>query len=210
MNYHAIDMNQYERKAHFEYFKSMLNPYVGVTMNVDITGFYQRVRNDAHPFFLTFLYEAVWAANSVRQFRQRIVNDAVVEFDFCGASHTVLRDNGAYAYCALNCDMPLRAFLPYAAKMQDLTREQGDIEEGDESVGRFFISSLPWLSYTSITQPTPTPADSNPRITWGKYFEQAGKLIMPVTALVNHALADGMHISRFFESLNQRLARTLD
>lgn len=206
MSYHKIDMSRYERKAHFEYFKSMLNPYVGVTANVDITSFYQRVKNGARPFFLSFLYEAVWAANSVRQFRQRIVNDAVVEFDFCGSSHTVLRDNGAYAYCALNLNMTLDAFLPYALKMQDITREHGGIEEGGESVGRFFISSLPWLSYTSITQPV--PADSNPRITWGKYFEQGGKLVMPVTALVNHALADGMHISQFFEALNHRLART--
>ena len=42
-----------------------------------------------------------------------------------------------------------------------------------------FISTTPWLTYTALVQPVPIPADSNPRITWGKYFTQEGKTLVP-------------------------------
>lgn len=31
-----------------------------------------------------------------------------------------------------------------------------------------------------MVQPVPVPADSNPRITWGKYFQQGGRMLLPV------------------------------
>ena len=33
MGYRYIDMTTYKRKSHFEYFKELANPYVGVTVN---------------------------------------------------------------------------------------------------------------------------------------------------------------------------------
>ena len=81
----------------------------------------------------------------------------------------------------------------------------GDIEEGEEAISYFFCSSLPWLTYTALVQPTPSPADSNPRLTWGKYFERDGKTLLPFSVLCHHALVDGLHLSRFYESLAERL-----
>ena len=75
----------------------------------------------------------------------------------------------------------------------------------EEALGLLFLSSIPWLHYTAITQPTPVPADSNPRITWGKYALRDGRLCLPVTLLVNHALADGLHIAHFFEALRAEM-----
>ena len=53
----------------------------------------------------------------------------------------------------------------------------------------------------------PFPADSNPRITWGKSFRQEGRTLLPVTLLVHHALADGIHLARFYEALDRELER---
>ena len=47
-------------------------------------------------------------------------------------------------------------------------------------------------------------ADSNPRITFGKCVEQDGKACLPVNLTVHHALADGLHVARFFEAFEQR------
>ncbi|MEG2119877.1 MAG: CatA-like O-acetyltransferase, partial [Pseudoflavonifractor sp.] len=62
-----------------------------------------------------------------------------------------------------------------------------------------------WLSYTGLVQPVPKPADSNPRITWGKYFNQEGKIFLPVSLLCHHALVDGLHIASFYRNLDARL-----
>ena len=70
-----------------------------------------------------------------------------------------------------------------------------------------FISTLPWLNYNALIQPVAGGDESNPRITWGKYKEDAqGRLMMPVTLLAHHALADGLHVSEFFRLLEKELA----
>ena len=50
------------------------------------------------------------------------------------------------------------------------------------------------------------PDDSNPRISWGKYVTVNGRTTLPVSLFVNHALADGLHISRFYQKLEEELA----
>ena len=47
---------------------------------------------------------------------------------------------------------------------------------------------------------------SDPRSNWGKYVTRDGRTTLPVTLTVHHALADGLHISRFFQNLENELA----
>lgn len=201
-----LDMETYPRRAHFDYFKSLANPYVGVTANVDITDFLAKTKRDGQPFFLTFLWHAAKSANAVSEFRLRILDGAIVEFDNCPTSHTVAKPDGTYAYCTLDCKKPLDEFIPYAKEKQLACASCGNIDEdAAEALGCLFISTMPWLSYTALVQPTPTPADSNPRITWGGYFEQNGRMLMPVSVLCNHALVDGVHISKFYSRLTDSI-----
>ena len=78
-------------------------------------------------------------------------------------------------------------------------------EESEEDIlDKIFISTLPWISYTALIQPVPVPADSNPRISWGRYFVQDGKTFLPVTVLCHHGLVDGIHIGNFYRLLEKR------
>ena len=112
MEYRAIDLEHWPRREHFAYFSAMADPYVGVTAEVDITGFLSACRGAGLPFFLSFLYCAGRAANAVPQLRQRIIDGAPVEFDRCDTSHTVLREDGTYSYCRLDCMRPFARYLP--------------------------------------------------------------------------------------------------
>ena len=205
MDFRIIDMEQDPRRDQYAYFRSLANPYVGVTVNVDVTALMEWTKAGHSNFFLTFLYAVVWAANSVPELRRRIRGEQVVEYENCPSSHTVALDNGAYCYCQLETNKPLKDFLTYAAEAQKRAREHPSLDDGD-SESLFFVSCVPWLSYTSIIQPVPAPADSNPRITWGKYFRQGEQTLMPVTLLAHHALVDGIHIARFYEALDRELA----
>lgn len=210
MSFHFIDMEKYPRKSHFSYFDSMMYPYVGVTSEVDITSFLSYIKEKELPFFLTFCYCAARAANQIKEFRQRIVNHQIIEYDDCRTSHTVALEDGSYCYCTLNSDMGFQDYLPYAVQKQEEAKKGHGIEEDEEEAREFFfISTLPWVSYTSLTQPVPTPADSNPRITWGKYSQKDGRIVLPVSVLCNHALVDGLHIGRFYEELNSQLEKIM-
>lgn len=201
-----IDISSYARKAHFDYFCSFPNPYVGLTANVDITSFMEKRRTMGAPFFLSLLYCAERAANSVPELRQRIIDGEIWEFPICPSSHTVAKPYGTYGYCVLESGLEFADFLPKAIAAQELCRESGGIDEDDSAIACFFISSMPWVSYTALVQPVPCPADSNVRISWGKYFAEGDRILLPVTLLCHHGLVDGLHIGRFYEALDRELS----
>ena len=201
-----IDLSNDPRRAHFEYFSGFANPYVGLTASVDITRFMEWRNDHAYPFFLSLLYQAVQAANGVPELRRRISRGEVLEYPWCLSSHTVAKADGSYAYCVLDANMPFEEFLPTAAGRHEHCKTAGSIDEGDEALGYFFVSSMPWISYQALVQPVPTPADSNPRISWGKFERSNDRIVLPVSLLCHHALVDGLHIAHFYENLNERLA----
>lgn len=205
MDYKLIDMEHYARRKHFDYFRYMDYPYVGVTVNTDVTEFVHRTKAEKLPFFLSFCYCVAQAANGVQEFRQRIKGDGIIEYDWCQTSHTVALDDGSYCYCVLESNMSFRDYLPKAIEAQKLAREERSLEDGEDGDSLLFISCMPFLSYSSLVQPVPSPADSNPRISFGKYYEQNGRLYMPVSVLCHHALVDGLHISRFYATLDMVL-----
>ena len=206
MSFRYLDMEHYERIEHFRYFLSMPYPYAGVTVDIDVTDIVSFCKARGYSFYLTFLHAAAKAADRVPELRRRIRGDQVVEYDRCPSSHTVALPDGTYCYCSLEVDRPFREFLPYAAAEQERVKAAPTLEDGEDGESLFFVSCVPWLSYTALTQPTPTPADSNPRITWGRWHRQEGRTLLPMTLLANHALVDGIHIARFYENLDRELA----
>lgn len=206
MKYKYLDMEVYKRKQHFEYFNRLTYPYVGLTVSVDITDFIKRVKTDKLPFFLTVCYCVSRAANGVPEFRQRILDNKIIEFDNCKTSHTVALEDGTYCYCTLDSNMSFSDFIPYAKQEQEAARQSRTIdEETDDICDKIFISTLPWISYAALVQPVPVPADSNPRITWGKYTVQGDQIVMPVSVLCHHGLVDGMHIANFYKLLEEQI-----
>lgn len=211
--YKQLDLEQYQRKKHYEYFKALANPYVGVTVEVDITDFLDKIRQKNIPFFLSFLYIVGNAANSIPQLRQRIYGGSqIIEFDQCPSSITVLKTDESFAYCDIHTQTPFEDYLVEATKAQVAAKANGNIDNvtnEEMELSRFFISSTPWFTYTSILQPTPVPADSNPRITWGKYHKMNDRMFIPLSILAHHALVDGLHIGKFYEQIEMNLKELL-
>lgn len=200
-----IDMDSYKRRAHFDYFRGLAYPYVGMTVNVDITDWLAKNEQSGRRFFLPFLYAAAKAANAVPELRQRIEGDRIIEFDSCPVSYTLALPGDTYCFCRLDCNLPFSDFLVQAEANRQAAMQSRPLDDEDD-LSLLYISCLPWVSYTALVQPVPQPADSNPRITWGKYFEQGGRRLIPVSLLGHHALVDGLHAARFYEQLDAALA----
>lgn len=207
MPYRKIDMAQYPRRDHFAYFRSLPYPYVGVTQNVDVTEFSSFCKARGISFYLAFLHAAALAADGIPELRRRIRNGGIIEYDECPTSHIELLPDETYCYCTLRHTMPFEDYLPYAEAERQRCREKPSIEEDSDAQSLYFISTLPWLHYTSLIQPVAGGDESNPRITWGKFETDARRRRqMPVTLLAHHVLVDGIHIARFYQRLEEQLA----
>lgn len=205
-----IDLSQSPRKAHYDHFRHLPNPHVGVTVDVDVTDLVRVCKEKGWSFYLAFIRVAALAANAVPELRRRLKGEGIVEYDSCGTSHIELLENGTYCYCTLRHD-PAQSwedYMRYAAAQRERARAGASIEEEDDVERLFFISTVPWLHYRSISQPNFGPDASNPAITWGRYEpDYRGRLMMPVSLLAHHSLVDGINIAAFYENLNLCLKR---
>lgn len=197
-----IDLSNDPRRAQFDYFRNFRDPYVSVTVPVDIT----RLRECGTPLFLSYLWCAIRAANAVPELRRRIDGERVVEYDRCLSSHTVALPNGSYCYCTLDCEKPFDEFLPYAQAETERAKRTASLTDGADAAQLFFVTALPWLPFSSLSLPVPEPPDSNVRISFGGIAEQNGRSLLPVNLTAHHALADGIHLSRFFAAMQERIA----
>lgn len=70
----------------------------------------------------------------------------------------------------------------------------------------FDASYISWISYDSLNIELP---DGHlffaPIINWGKYREENGRLVMPVSVRLNHAIADGYLVANVFRLLEQEI-----
>ena len=206
MTMKRIDMADFPRRDHFNHFVGMAYPYVGVTVDVDVTDLLAFCREKGHSFYLLVLHAVALAADEVPQLRQRIDGVGVAEYDTCPTSHTELKAAGTYAYCTLHHHLPLAEYLAKAEAAREAARTFGSIEEEDEVQSMYFISTLPWLHYTQLVQPVACGEESNPRFTWGKYQQNdRGRVMMPLSVLAHHALVDGLHIAQFYDAFNRQL-----
>ena len=80
MIFKYINMESYTRFAQFKYFRTLQYPYVGVTVNIDITDALRFSRECDKSFYLTVLHLVALAADGVPAFRQRIRGEQIIEY----------------------------------------------------------------------------------------------------------------------------------
>ncbi len=196
-----IDLETYPRRSHYEYFKSLAYPYVGLSANVDVTNLLSAAKRRGKSSFMACLYATLTAVNAIPALRQRIVGDQIVEFERCNAGHTVAKEDGTFVNCQTDSSLDFDAFLDAGPALQEKAKAQtGFLNEKEDETALIFVSSEPWVQFTSVIQPTPYPADCNPRIIFGKYFQQEGRTMMPLAIQANHALVDGLHFGQFYQA----------
>lgn len=81
MRFTKIDLNKYPRRQHFEYFCSLQYPYLGITNNVDVTELVEFCKKYNHSFYLVFIHLVALAADEISEFRQRIYEKEIIEYD---------------------------------------------------------------------------------------------------------------------------------
>jgi chloramphenicol O-acetyltransferase type A len=148
------------------------------------------------------------AANSIEEFRLRLRESRVWLHDEIHASSTILLEDGSLAFSFFKNSEDPAEFLLQA---QDALRHQTEhpsLTEWDDRDDVLFITSLPWIEFTSFTNPQRSALDSIPKIAFGKYVSEGGAWWMPISVEVHHALVDGIHVSRFLDSFQRNLSHS--
>ncbi|MFG6455807.1 CatA-like O-acetyltransferase [Roseateles sp. BYS96W] len=206
-----LPLESWPRRAALQHFQHMAQPAFSVTAPVDVTGLRERAAAHGATPWLAYHHAALEAANAVDGMRQALRADGGVrEFGAIHASTTVLRDDGSFGFLTLPREPSLAAFAARARPgIERVRRATGDLFAADEPGDvqpqtLVHMTTLPWLAFTAFTHAR-GQGDDRPKVAFGRFTAQGGRLTMPVCVDVHHALCDGVHVGRFFEQLQARL-----
>jgi len=194
-----IDLETWERRASFDFFKSFTEPYHGVCLRVDCTETYNYAKEHRLSVFLSLLHRSLVAAHEVENFKTRLVGGTVWRYELINGGSAVGRENGTIGLGHYQFRPQIDEFVREAAIEVDRVRQRDDIERYPEA-NLIRYSVLPWFDFTSISHARDfSHEDSAPRITFGKITEAGGRCTLPVSIHVHHALVDGLHVAQFVE-----------
>ena len=203
---HLIDLENWERKDHFEFFSKFSDPFWGLTYNVDCTIAYQRAKDENNSFYLYYLYQSLRAINQVDAFKLRIEDDLPVRYDRIDASATVDRPDGSFGFSLMVFKEDFIEFQQLARAEIARVRAGKGLEIGVAGQDVIHYSAVPWISFTSLSHASHSAfKDSIPKISFGKMFRQGDQLLMPVAIHAHHALADGFQAGQFTELFQKYL-----
>ena len=92
--------------------------------------------------------------------------------------------------------------------MIHFVRENPTLEDKEQEEALLFMTSIPWVSFTSFMHPMHFhPVDSVPRIAWGKIYDIEGRKHMPLSVQGHHALMDGLHVGEYYARVQENIDR---
>ncbi len=196
-----ISFDEWERRELYGFFADMSNPFYSVTFNLDVTELYEYVKTRGLSFYYALTYLVTRAVNSVRALRFTMRDGTPVLLDERIPSFTDLKkDAETFHIVTMPCDGSIEDFCALAKKRS--AEQTSFIDKSSESDELIFISCLPWIELTAMTNERNfVKDDAIPRIAWGKYHEENGRKILGMSIELNHAFADGKHIGDFAAAL---------
>lgn len=201
----TINMDTWGRKTHFEFFQGMDYPQFNICMNMDITKFHSYTKSCDLSFYFCMIHAASRAANETTEFRYRIRGNQVVLHETVHPSFTYMqKDSDLFRIVTAEMKDDMTEFAADAKARAK--KQEAYFDNGDHSDDLLYITCIPWISFTSLSHTIALRKDdSAPRISWGKYFRDGGRVMLPFSVQVNHALMDGLHVARYISRLEEAI-----
>jgi len=202
--YRILDIDSWNRKDHFNFFKQLEEPFFGVTVRIDCTIAFQKSKEEKHSFFISYLHKALIAVNSVECFKYRISGDNILIYDHIDASPTIGRADGTFGFSHMKYTPKFESFKEIAKKEIERIENTPGLDPASSGENVIHFSALPWLDFTSFSHARSfTFSDSAPKISVGKMTETNGKKSFPVSIHVHHGLVDGVHVGEFVKKFQE-------
>lgn len=209
-NYKVVDKDTYYRKGVFRHFSEDCKCSVSMTARIDVTELVNHSRKTNTKFYLNFLFLLSKVMNSREDYRMGYLwqTDELICYDTVNPTQYVFHDD-TETCTPVYTEYSENYAVFYSNAYADLERAKKTREYGLDSVNHpnwFDASYISWLSYDSLNIELPDGyLFFAPIINWGKYREENGRLVMPVSVRLNHAIADGYLVANVFRLLQQEV-----
>ena len=215
MNYKVIDKETYYRKGVFRHFSEDCKCSVSMTSRVDVTRLAEVSKKTGTKFYINFLYLLTKVLNSRDDYRMAYLwqSEEIICYDVINPTQYVFHeDTETCTPVYTNYDPDYKTF--YDNALADIEKAKQTREYGLDPANHpnwFDASFISWLSYDSLNVELPDGyLYFQPIINWGKYREENGRLMLPLTVRMNHAIADGYLVAKVYKLLDEEIAKFAD
>ena len=210
MNYKIIDRETYYRKGVFRHFSEDCKCSTSMTARIDVTNLVHYSKKTETKFYINFLYILSKVLNSREDYRMGYIyqTDKLICYDVINPTQYVYHeDTETCTPVYTQYDEDYEKFYNNALKDIEYAKNTREYMLDMANHPNWFDASfIPWLSYDALNIELP---DGHlffaPIINWGKYREENGKLVMPVSVRLNHAIADGYLVANVFRLLEHEI-----
>jgi chloramphenicol O-acetyltransferase type A len=202
-----IDIDSWDRREYFEHYVGTDFPYINIGAHLDITKLVSFCTDNTFSSYITLVHTAHQTALDIENFKYRIKEGKPVINDTMGASFTYIpTGSDLFIEVTIDFDEDLETFHRVArAQIAAQGRDTGFAAMR----GRYDLmmySAVPWIQYTHVIRTIAAlGADSNPKISWGKYFKKGDRTLVPFSVQVHHGLMDGLHVGRYYQQLQESI-----
>ncbi len=201
MNFTIIDIKTWKRKEYFEHYYSNVPCTYSMNVKLDIT------KINKQKLYPTMLYCITTIVNKHPEFRTAFNNEGNLGvYDTLIPSYTIFnQDTETFSnlwteYFEKYADF-CTAYEKDLAKFGQITKM---VAKPNPPENTFPISMIPWTSFEGFNLNLKEGYNYLlPIFTIGKYYEEAGKYILPFSIQVHHAICDGFHTCRFINELQE-------
>ena len=202
-----IDTSSWKRKPYFDHYFNQIRCTYSITANIDITNVLSFKDRNKVKLYSLLIYVISKAVNKYEEFRTAI-NDRgeIGVWETLSPCYTVFhKDSESFSNIWTEWNDDLNLFL---SNFEQDSKRFGQIDSIDAKpnppANVFPISSLPWTTFTGFN--LNIFADGTyllPIFTYGKYFKDGNRYLIPLSIQVHHAVCDGFHVSRLINEIQQ-------
>ena len=211
--YRLIDMERWPRAAHYRRFTEEAPCAVTMTDDVDVTDLRRACKDAGRSFYLSVLWLVSAAVNAHEEFRLTEADAPDLPapmpavWDVVHPAHNVFHEETETYTGTFSLFSPDPVLFAERAA-EDIERAKRlTVPAIPTPPNVFDASCVPWRHFTHAGALTDAPSLS-PLVVWGGFREAESRgrgteTFMPLSVTISHAAADGFHLARFLNEVEE-------
>lgn len=204
MEYIEIDLDTWDRGKLFRFYIDNLRNVMSMTADIDVTPLLTFIKMRGLKFYPSMIWVVSKVINSHNEFKYGRNDGKLIRWEYVSPYYADFhKEDENFVKLVTEYSDDLNEF--HSRYLVDKKRYR-DLRAFDLSGPKntFDVSCLPWVKYKSFDIHV---FDSGtylaPVVTWGKYGLENDKIMMPLSMNIHHAVADGFHLCRFFNEVQE-------